>query len=118
MSDNNASQYNLPSDNTSSNEVPEKRLRRATRYQKAQQRRQKQVASDGKFYAAMFSLMSVLALLVVLVGALMLGGGSVDVSGMAGLATPWLGPFTILEVIGFAFVAIIAATLFLRMRKR
>ena len=98
--------------------LPEKRLRRATRYQKAQERRQQQVASDGKFYAVMFSIMSVLALLVVLVGALMLGGGSVDVSGMSGLAKPWLGPFTILVVIGFAFVAIIAATLFLRMRKR
>lgn len=114
MTDNNSSPSNTPS----SSHVPEKRLRRATRYQKAQDRRQKQAASDGKFYAAMFSLMSVLALLVVLVGALMLGGGSVNVSGMAGLATPWLGPFTILEVIGVAFVAIIAATLYFRMRKR
>lgn len=105
------------SENTET-KVPEKRLRRATRYQKAQARRQKQLASDSKFYAAMFSIMSVLALLVVLVGAIMLGGGSVDASGMAGLAKPWLGPFTMLEVIGVTFVAMIAGVLFLRMRKR
>ncbi len=104
-------------DNSETN-APEKRLRRATRYQKAQARRQKQLSSDSKFYAAMFSIMSVLALLVVLVGAIMLGGGSVDTSGMAGLAKPWLGPFTLLEVIGVSFVALIAGMVYLRMRKR
>lgn len=103
---------------TSSGQISEKRLRRATRYQKAQERRQKQLASDSKFYAAMFSIMSILALLVVLVGAIMLGGGNVDASGMAGLAKPWLGPFTVLEVIGVAFVALIAGAVYLRMRKR
>jgi len=97
---------------------PAKRLRRATRYQKAQERRHKQSVSDNKFYAAMFSIMSVLALLVVLVGAIMLGGGRVDASGMAGLAEPWLGSFTLLEVIGVVFVAMIAGAIYLRMRKR
>ena len=99
-------------------EIGTKRMRRATRYQKAQERRHQHAASDNKFYAAMSSIMTILALLVVLVGALMLGGGSVDTSAMAGLAEPWLGPFTQLEVFGVIFVVLIAGIVYLRMRKR
>ena len=42
-------------------ETGTKRLRRATRYQKAQERRHQHAASDNKFYAAMFSIMTILA---------------------------------------------------------
>lgn len=94
------------------------RLRRASRYQKQQERMAAQRASDNKLYGAMFALMSVLALLAVLLGALMLYGGNVDVSGMGDLAEPWLGPFTKLEVGGFVFVGLVAAVMFVRMRKR
>ena len=98
------------------NEKP--RLRRASRYQKQQERRAAQRAADNKLYGAMFALMSILALLAVLIGALMLYGGTVDVSGMGDLAEPWLGPFTKLEIGGFVFVALVAGVMFLRMRKR
>ena len=94
------------------------RLRRASRYQKQQERMAAQRAADNKLYGAMFALMSILALLAILIGALMLYGGNIDVSGMSGLAQPWLGPFTKLEVGGFAFVALIAGSVYLRMRKR
>ena len=99
--------------------APDKpRLRRASRYQKQQERIAAQRAADNKLYGAMFALMSILALLAVLIGALMLYGGNVDVSGMGHLAEPWLGSFSKLEVGGFAFVALIAGTVYLRMRKR
>ena len=48
----------------------------------------------------------------------MVNGASVDASGMANMAAPWLGPFSQLEVIGLVFVALIAAIAYLRMRKR
>ena len=98
------------------NETP--RMRRASRYQKQQERKAAQRAADNKLYGAMFALMSILALFAVLIGALMLYGGNVDVSGMGDLAEPWLGPLTKLEVGGFVFVALLAAILYLRMRKR
>jgi len=94
------------------------RLRRASRYQKQQKRRAAQRAADNKLYGAMFALMSILALLAVLIGALMLYGGNVDVSGMGDLAEPWLGPFTKLEIGGFVFVGLIAGSVYWRMRKR
>jgi len=98
------------------NETP--RIRRASRYQKQQERKAAQRAADNKLYGAMFAMMSVLALLAVLIGALMLYGGNIDVSGMGDLAEPWIGPLTKLEVGGFVFVAIIAGILFLRMRRK
>lgn len=94
------------------------RLRRASRYQKQQERKAAQRAADNKLYGAMFALMSVLALLAVLIGALMLYGGNVDVSSMGDLAEPWIGPFTKLEVGGFVFVFLTATVVYLRMRKR
>lgn len=99
-----------------SNETP--RMRRASRYQKQQERKAAQRAADNKLYGAMFALMSILALLAVLIGALMLYGGNVDVSGMGDLATPWLGPFSKLELGGFVFVGLIAAVVYSRMRKK
>jgi len=94
------------------------RMRRASRYQKQQARKAAQRAADNKLYGAMFALMSILALLAVFIGAFMLYGGNVDVSGMDGLAEPWLGPMTKLEVGGFIFVALIAGIVYLRMRKK
>ncbi len=98
------------------NETP--RIRRASRYQKQQERKAAQRAADNKLYGAMFALMSILALFAVLISALMLYGGNVDVSGMSGVAEPWLGPFSRLEVGGIFFVALIAGIVYLRMRKR
>ena len=94
------------------------RARRTSRYQKQQERKAAQRAADNKLYGAMFAMMSILALLAVLIGALMLYGGNVDVSGIGDLAQPWLGPLTKLEVGGFIFVALIAGIVYIRMRKR
>ena len=106
----------MSKDKNKESETP--RLRRASRYQKAQDRRAQQSRADNRFYGAMFSLMGTLALLVVLVGAVMLNGGNVDVSGMGDLAQPWLGPLSKLEAIGIGFVGLIALAVWLRMRKR
>ena len=111
--------YSMTDDPIQSKDNPApRRLRRATRYQKAQQRKAEQYGSDNRLYGAMFAMMSVFALLAILIGAIMMNGGNVDTSGMAGLAQPWLGPFTMLEVLGVAFVALIAGMTYLRMRKR
>ena len=95
-----------------------KRLRRATRYQRAQERKAAQSRADNRLYGAMFGLMSIVALLAILIGAVMVNGASIDASGMANMAAPWLGPVSQLEVIGLVFVALIAAIAYLRMRKR
>ena len=52
----------------------ERRVRRASRYQRVQARKAAQRASDQRFYNAMFALMGVFALLAVLLGAIMLNG--------------------------------------------
>ena len=104
-------------ENSSEGGAP-KRLRRAKRYQRAQERKAAQARADNRLYGAMFALMSIVALLAILIGAVMVNGGSVDASGMANMAAPWLGPFSQLEVIGLVFVALIAGITYLRMRKR
>jgi len=97
---------------------PQKRLRRASRYQRAQSRKAMQRASDQRFYNAMFTLMGVLALLAILLGAIMLNGVPNGVEGMSGWTTPWIFGLTKLEVAGFAFVAFIALAVGLRLRRK
>ena len=94
----------------------EKRIRRASRYQRVQARKAAQRASDQRFYNAMFALMGVLALFAVLVGAIMLNGVPQGVSGLQGWTTPWLLGFTKMEAAGFAFVGVIALAVGLRLR--
>ena len=94
----------------------EKRIRRASRYQRVQARKAAQRASDQRFYNAMFALMGVLALFAVLVGAIMINGVPQGVSGLQGWTTPWLLGFTKMEVAGFAFVGVIALSVWLRLR--
>lgn len=96
----------------------QKRIRRASRYQRVQERKAAQRASDQRFYNAMFALMGVLALLAVLLGAIMLNGVPQGVSGLQGWTTPWLLGFTKMEVAGFGFVVFIALTVGLRLRKK
>ena len=59
----------------------ERRVRRASRYQRVQARKAAQRASDQRFYNAMFALMGVFALLAVLLGAIMLNGVPQGVEG-------------------------------------
>ena len=94
----------------------QKRVRRASRYQRVQERKASQRASDQRFYNAMFALMGVLALLAILLGAIMMNGVPEGVDGMQGWTTPWLFGFTKMEVAGFAFVGFIALAVGLRLR--
>ena len=94
----------------------QKRVRRASRYQRVQQRKAKQRASDQKFYNAMFTLMGVLALFAVLLGAIMMNGVPQGVGGMEGWTSPWIFGFSKMEVGGFVFVGIIALAVGLRLR--
>ena len=93
-----------------------RRVRRASRYQRVQERKAMQRRSDQRFYNAMFALMGVFALLAVLLGAIMMNGVPQGVDGMQGWTTPWLFGFTKMEVAGFAFVAFIALAVGLRLK--
>lgn len=97
---------------------PDKRLRRASRYQRVQERKASQRASDQRFYNAMFMIMGVLALFAVLLGAIMLNGVSGGFEGMSGWTSPWLFGVTKLEAAGFGFVGLIAFSVWLRMRRK
>lgn len=105
-------------DPTENPEPQPKRVRRASRYQRVQQRKAAQRASDQRFYNAMFALMGVLALLAVLLGAIAMNGAPAGVEGMQGWTTPWLFGFTKMEIAGFAFVGFIALIVGLRLRKK
>ncbi len=97
---------------------PKKRLRRASRYQRVQERKAIQRASDQRFYNGMFMLMGVFALLAILLGAIMMNGVPEGVGSMKGWTSPWLFGASKLEVSGFAFVGFIALAVGLRMRAR
>ena len=94
------------------------RMRRASRYQKVQNRRAQQNSSDAKFYAGMFTVVGVLALLAILMGAIMINGAPGDFSAMRSWTEPWIFGVTKLEAAGVGFVAFIALAVFLRMRTR
>lgn len=97
---------------------PQRRAARQSRYVKAQIRRDAQKQSDARFYKGMFSLMGVIVMVALVVAALAMNGGNVDVSGMSSWTTPWLGPLTKLEAAGLLIVAVIGAIMYRRMSKR
>ncbi|MEP1231029.1 MAG: hypothetical protein ABJG88_10175 [Litorimonas sp.] len=95
-----------------------KSTRRPSRYNRVQERRAAQKRADSRFYAGMFSIMGVVAMFAILLSAISINGANVDVSAMESWARPWLGPFTKLEVAGLAFVCIVAAIAYARMRRK
>lgn len=99
-------------------EQGQRRVRRASRYQRVQERKAMQRAADQRFYNAMFALVGVLALFAVLLGAIMMNGVPSGVEGMQGWTSPWLFGFTKLEIAGFAFVGFIGLAVGLRFRKK
>lgn len=101
---------------TDENDIP--RPRRVSRYQKAQARRAEAKASDNRFYASMFGLMGLVVMVALLIAALATSGGQVDVSGMEGWTSPWLGPFSKLELIGLVIIAVIAFFMYRRITKK
>ena len=107
--------------NSPENPTPQpykRRERRVSRYQRIQERRAAKKASDNRFYTGMFALMGLLALFVVLMGAIMINGVPNMGEGMRDWTVPWMFGWTKLEVAGVAFVGVIALATYLRMRKR
>ena len=103
------------SPNTPSPKKPYKR--RESRYQRIQERRAAKKAADNRFYMGMFAMMGLLAMFTILVGALMINGAPQMGEGMLAWTTPWIFGWTKLEVAGVTFVALIAISVWLRMRK-
>lgn len=98
---------------------PSDRIFRRSRAAKA--RRQAAAKSDFKFIALILQLSVLVALALIALGVMAqkdLTGGGLNMSGMAGLATPWLGPFSKLEVGGMGLMALILAGVYLRWTMR
>ncbi len=114
MSDSNIPPQNIDQDNPPLSY----KQRRTSRYQKSQARRQAQERSDQRFYNGMFALIGFTALLAILLGAIGINGFGVDTSGMTGWTSPWIGPFSKLELAGLLLIGLIALSVYLKMRKR
>ena len=112
------SEIDPPEDPAEDKSSQPRRMRRVSRYQRVQERKAAQQASDQRFYNAMFALMGVLALFAVLLGAIVMNGVPNGVAGMEGWTTPWLFGFSKFEVAGFGFVGFIALAVGLRLRKK
>ncbi|WP_371397109.1 hypothetical protein [Fretibacter rubidus] len=91
--------------------------RRPSRYVKAQQRRDAAKARDNKFYAAIFSLITMVVLVALLISAVMVNGGAVDTSAMGGWASPWVMGLSKMEVVGLAFVGLVGYGMWRKMKK-
>lgn len=90
--------------------------RRFRRYHRARARRAKAAREDANFFRAVYSLAGVGAALAIGLAVFGMTGGSV--SGLEGLAQPWIGPVTKLEALGIGFIGFLAILYFWRVRKR
>ena len=116
MTDDNPNMTDTANSNKTEAYVPRKD-RRPSRYIKAQQRRDAAKARDNKFYAAIFSLITMVVLVALLISAVMVNGGAVDTSGMGGWASPWVMGLSKMEVIGLVFVALVGYGMWRKMKK-
>ena len=91
--------------------------RRFKRYHRVRARQRANAKADDAFFKAVFSLAGVAtAFVFILIWAAMNGGGGL--AALAPLSTPWLGSFSILEIIGFGVIALLAGVYFWRIRKK
>ena len=91
--------------------------RRFKRYNRVRDRRRANAKADDAFFKAVFSLAGVAtAFVFVLIYAAMSGGGGLVA--LAPLSEPWLGPFSKLELFGFAVIAFLATMYFWRIRRK
>ena len=95
---------------------PEDGDRRFRRYHRARARRAKAARDDANFFRAVYSLAGVGAALAIGLAVFGMTGGRV--SGLEGLAQPWIGTVTQLEALGIGFIALLAVMYFWRIRKR
>lgn len=91
--------------------------RRFRRYHRAAERRRKAERADSVFYRAVFSIAGVGAALAIGLAVYVLNGGS-GASDIGDLASPWIGPFSKLEIYGIGFIIFLAGLFFWRVRKR
>ena len=102
------------STNASSQNVSDRRFRR---YHRAAERRRKAERADSVFYRAVFSIAGVGAALAIGLAVYVLNGGS-GASDIGNIASPWIGPFSKLEIFGIGFIIFLAGLFFWRVRKR
>ncbi|WP_409433855.1 hypothetical protein ACJ3XI_04935 [Litorimonas sp. RW-G-Af-16] len=97
-----------------------RRMRRSSRYNRVQERRAAQKAADNRFYKVIFGLITLMVLVTLLLAAIAMNGsgGGVDLSGLAGWTSPWLGPLSKMEAVGLIIVGIIAILMYRRIRQK
>ena len=91
--------------------------RRFKRYHRVRARQQANAKADDAFFKAVFSLAGLATVFVfILIYAAVSGGGAL--AQLAPLSEPWLGPFSVLELIGFGVIAVLAGVYLWRVRKK
>jgi len=110
-----------PEQDRESSPVPNRsrmpRKKRISRYQKSLDRRARQRRGDTRFYNIMFSIIALTTLIALMVAASALKSSGVEVGFLANLTAPWIGKFSKLEILGIAFIGLIAVISYLRMRR-
>lgn len=96
-------------------ERPSSRIFRRSR--RANRRRQQAAKDDANFFRAVFSLAGVATAFVFILIYLASSGGG-GLIGLAALSQPSIGPFSVLEIGGFGFIAVLAIIYWMRIRKR
>lgn len=105
-----------PPPNPTERERPSDRIFRRSR--RAEMRRRQAARDDALFFRAVFSLAGVATAFVFVLIYLASSGGGEGLIAMAPLSEPWLGPFSKLEIIGGAIIALLAVIYLMRIRKR
>jgi|GEM_PF-2198642 len=101
---------------TKTGERPSQRIFRRSR--RAEMRRRQAAKEDANFFRAVFSLAGVATAFVFVLIYLASSGGGGGLVGLAALSQPTIGPFSVLEIGGFGFIAVLAVIYWMRIKKR
>lgn len=96
--------------------------RQFRRYQRYKERRAKAAQAENSFMTAVFSLAGIAGAFAIGLGVWTMNAITMEPSGSGevepGIATPWLGPFSKIEVGGFVLIGILAIVYLYRTRRR